>query len=58
MIRLKLLTAALIGSYLSWIIIDNLVVPISIWQYLWIEAVIIIFHGFYNYLRDGIKAEK
>jgi len=58
MIRLKLLIAALIGSYLSWILIDNLIVPISILQYLGIELVVIVFHGFYNYLRDGIKAEK
>jgi hypothetical protein len=59
MIRLKLLFIALLGSTLSFIIIDKLVTPVSIWQYLAIEGIVIIFHAIYNYLRDKVlKTEK
>ena len=58
MIRMKLLTAALIGSFLSWVIIDDFIVRVSLWQYLGIEGTVIIFHGIYNYMRDLIKAEE
>jgi hypothetical protein len=54
MIRLKLLFIALLGSYLSFIIIDKLITPVSIWQYVGIEGVVIIFHAIYNYMRDKV----
>jgi hypothetical protein len=54
MIRLKLLFIALLGSYLSFIIIDKLITTLSIWQYVGIAGVVIIFHARSNYMRDNV----
>jgi hypothetical protein len=55
MIKYKLLIIALVGSVLSYYIINLFISPITILQYLGIEIIITIFHTLYNKAKLGTK---
>jgi len=43
-----LLLIALLGSVLSWIMVNTFIVKISLWQFICIELIISFGHSFYN----------
>jgi hypothetical protein len=55
MIKYILLLTALLGSVLGYYIINLMIVPVSVFEYLGIEGVITIFHSIYNKLKNNIE---
>jgi hypothetical protein len=55
MIRFKLLSAAILGSILGYIIINSYITSMSVIQYLGIELIVTFFHGLYNYIKVSLK---
>jgi len=55
MIKFKLLIIALVGSVLSYYIINLFLFPINILQYIGIEVVISIFHAMFNKIKVEIN---
>jgi hypothetical protein len=49
-----LMVLAVIGTAAAWIIVNNLVVPVSIWQFLVIELTITLMHELYNVAKNNL----
>jgi|APGre2960657373_1045057.scaffolds.fasta_scaffold371176_1 uncharacterized membrane protein len=47
----RLLSIAVIGTIIGYTVINLVIVPLSIWQYLGIELVITVLHLLYNYAK-------
>jgi hypothetical protein len=54
-VLLKLLPAAILGTVISYFIINWFIVPISFLGYLGIEATITLFHSLYNVLKEQLS---
>jgi hypothetical protein len=52
MTNLKLLMIAVVGSLFCFTVIDFFIVEIKFGQYLIIELLMAIIHGFYNYVKN------
>lgn len=52
---LKLLPAAILGSVISYHIINWFIVPVSILGYLGIEVTVTLFHSLYNVLKQQLS---
>ena len=52
--KLKLLSLAVIGTGISYVIINNLVQQMDLWTYLVIEVIIGAFHHIYNVAKKEI----
>jgi hypothetical protein len=52
MINLKLSMIAIVGSLFCFTVIDFFIVEIKLGQYLIIELLMAIIHGFYNYVKN------
>jgi len=51
MINLKLSMIAIVGSLFCFTIIDLFIVKMSLGQYLIVEVLMAVIHGFYNYVK-------
>lgn len=49
--RLRLLIVAVLGSVLSFLFIDSLIINLSVFQYIGIEFLITVMHQLYNYAK-------
>jgi hypothetical protein len=52
---IKLLPAAILGTVISYFLINEFVISISIAQYLVIEVIVTVFHALYNGLKVQIS---
>lgn len=53
-----LLVLAIIGTFAGWTMVDNLIITVSIWQFLLIEFIITIMHELYNTAKLKIFKSK
>ena len=49
-----LLVLAVIGTAAAWTMVDNLIVSVSIWQFLFIELIITLMHELYNLAKHKL----
>jgi len=54
---LHLMIVAILGSLLSWLAIDLLIVSIPIWKYLIIETIIVVMKMLYEKERARLEAK-
>lgn len=52
--KVKLITIALIGSILGYLIVNWFIVPMSVFSYLMIELTISIFHKLYEIVKAEV----
>lgn len=52
--KLGLVGLAVLGTVLGWMFTDVFIVTLTVWQFLFIEVIITLFHEMYNLAKVGI----
>ncbi len=52
--KLGLVGLAVLGTVLGWMATDIFIVTVTVWQFLFIEVIITLFHEMYNLAKVGI----
>jgi len=55
---LHLLLVAILGTILTWVVIDKLIISMPIWKYLIIETIIVVMKMLYEKEKTRLEAKK